>query len=159
MGPAPKDWPRISSALFYQDAQAAIDWLGRAFGFEPRLVVEGEGGKVIHSELVLGEGVIMVGQVGNRPWGQSPRQVGGANTQSIMVYVDDALAHCQRARAAGATIATEPRVSDYGEEDWKDRSYEAVDLEGHHWWFCERLADATRPRTGGVRVREQPADR
>ena len=154
MRPAPNGWPRASSAVFYEDAQAAIDWLGRAFGFEPRLVVEGEGGSVVHSELVLGEGVIMVGQVGRRPWARSPRQLGGANTQSIMVYVDDASAHCQRARAAGATIAAEPRVSDYGEEYWKDRSYEAIDLEGHHWWFCERLAGASRPRTGGVRVKE-----
>jgi len=154
MRPTPKDWPRVSPALFYEDAQAAIDWLGRAFGLEPRLVVEGEGGTILHSELVLGEGVIMVGQVGQRPWCQSPRRMGGVNTQSIMVYVDDAIAHCQRARDAGATIATEPAVSDYGEEYWKDRSYEAVDPEGHHWWFCERLADATRPRAGGVRVKE-----
>jgi hypothetical protein len=44
MRPVPKDWPRISSALYYEDAEAAIAWLGWAFGFEPRLVVEGEGG-------------------------------------------------------------------------------------------------------------------
>ena len=154
MRPAPKDWPRISPSVFYQDARAAIDWLGRAFGFEPRLLVEGEGGTIVHSELVLGDGLIMVGQVGRRPWAKSPGQCEGANTQSLMVYVDDALAHCQRARAAGALIAAEPKVGDYGEEYWKDRSYEAVDPEGHHWWFCERLADATRPRTGGVRVKE-----
>ena len=154
MRPAPKGWPRISPAVYYLDAQAAIDWLGRAFGFEPRLVVEGEGDTIVHSELVLGDGAIMVGQVGRRPWMRSPRQLGDVNTQSLMVYVDDVSAHCQRARAAGATIATELKVSDYGEEYWKDRSYEAVDLEGHHWWFCERLTDATRPRTGGVRVKE-----
>jgi uncharacterized glyoxalase superfamily protein PhnB len=71
-----------------------------------------------------------------------------------MVYMDDVVAHCQRARAAHATIATEPTVSDYGEEYWKDRCCEAIDPEGHHWWFCERLADATRPWKGGVRVKE-----
>ena len=43
MKPPPKDWPRISSALAYDDAATAIDWLCRAFGFKVRLKVEGEG--------------------------------------------------------------------------------------------------------------------
>ena len=30
----PAGWPRISSALFYDDAGAAIDWLCKAFGFD-----------------------------------------------------------------------------------------------------------------------------
>jgi uncharacterized glyoxalase superfamily protein PhnB len=154
MQAAPSGWPRIASALYYQDANAAIDWLTRAFGFEPRLVVEGDDGGVVHSELAFGDGLVMVSSTSRRPWLRSPRAVGGGNTQSIMVYVDDVEGHCARARAAGATIATEPTTSDYGEEYWKDRSYEAIDCEGHHWWFCQRLAGATRPRSGGVRVKE-----
>ena len=43
MKPTPKGWPRISSAVFYDDAAAAIDWLCRVFDFEVRLKVEGEG--------------------------------------------------------------------------------------------------------------------
>jgi uncharacterized glyoxalase superfamily protein PhnB len=30
-------------------------------------------------------------------------------------------------------------VHDYGEDHWSDRSYGAVDLEGHVWWVTERL--------------------
>ena len=55
------------------------------------------------------------------------------------VFYDDADAHCERARAAGALIATEPATQDYGEGYWADRSYEAEDPEGHHWWFMQRL--------------------
>ena len=33
-----------------------------AFGFEVRLKIEGEGGRIEHSELEFGEGLIMVGQ-------------------------------------------------------------------------------------------------
>jgi uncharacterized glyoxalase superfamily protein PhnB len=152
MKPSPRDWPRISSTLCYQNANAAIDWLGRAFGLEPRLVVEGDGGTVIHSELTFGDGLVMVSSASCKPWFRAPRAAGG-NTQSLMVYVDDVEAHCVRARAAGATIATELATSDYGEEYWSDRSYEAVDCEGHHWWFCQRLATGTKPRAGGVRVK------
>jgi uncharacterized glyoxalase superfamily protein PhnB len=144
MKPLPPGWPRITSSANYDDAAAAIDWLCRAFGFEVRLKVDGEGGSIEHSELVFGQGVVMVAdakrlaRVG-RAHGKSPRSLGGANTQSMMVYVDDVEAHCKRARAAGAKIVSEPKTVDYGTEYWSDRGYEAEDPEGHHWWFYERL--------------------
>jgi uncharacterized glyoxalase superfamily protein PhnB len=72
---------------------------------------------------------------------RSPQSVGGANTQNLMVYVDDAIAHCERARAAGGKIIDEPSVHDYGEDYWTDRGYECEDLEGHRWWFYQRLRD------------------
>ena len=133
----PKDWPRISSALFYDDASAAITFLERAFGFETRIRVDGEGGKIVHSELVLGGGVVMVAQARDKR--VSPRSSGGKITQSLFVYVDDADAHCARARAAGATIVTEPADTDYGAEYWADRGYAAEDCEGHHWSFAHRV--------------------
>lgn len=154
MNPSPRGWPRISSSLYYQDANAAIEWLGRAFGFEPRLIVEGDGGDVVHSELAFGDGLVMVSSAGRSAWFRSPRGLDGGNSQSLLVYVDDVDAHCARARAAGATIATEPKTTDYGDAYWCDRVYEAVDLEGHHWWFSQRLHDGSAPRTSGVRIRE-----
>lgn len=144
MHPPPSDWPRISTALYYENGSAAIDWLGRAFGFELRLKVEGDGGRVEHSELVFGGGVIMVSEpkADKLPRARVPRQAGGVNTQNMMVYVDDVEAHCRRAREAGATIIVEPKTTDYGEEYWEDRSYECEDLGGHRWWFCQRLRSA-----------------
>jgi uncharacterized glyoxalase superfamily protein PhnB len=145
MKPAPTGWPRISSAVYYEDAPAAIDWLCRAFGFEVRVRIEGEGGSIEHSELTYGEGVVMVGQAGvaHKPsFRKSPRSVVGANTQNMMVYVDDVEAHCAQARKAGAKIVSEPKTTDYGEEWWTDRGYECEDLEGHHWWFYQRLRNA-----------------
>lgn len=141
----PAGWPRISSALFYDDAAGAIDWLCRCFGFEVRLKVEGEGGRIEHSELVLGGGLVMVGSAGGKAERQpplpckSPRALGGANTQALAVFVDDADAHCAKARAAGATIVEPPTTHDYGEGYWADRTYRAVDLEGHTWWFMQRV--------------------
>lgn len=141
--PAPKDWPRLSSAVFYVEGAAAIEWLCRAFGFEVRLKIEGEGGRIDHSELTFGEALLMVGSTdgGGRPKQhvKSPRQLGGANTQCIMIFVDDADAHCEVARAAGATIVSEPKTTDHGPDYWADRTYEVEDLEGHHWWFVQRV--------------------
>ena len=39
---------------------------------------------------------------------KSPKSLGGANTQSLCLYVDDVDAHYQQARASGAIIADEP---------------------------------------------------
>ena len=55
-----------------------------------------------------------------------------------------ALAHCAYARAQGAKIVKEPSTSDYGEEYWVDRGYEAEDLEGHHWWFYTRVKEGAK---------------
>ena len=143
--PLPKGWPRISSGLFYRDAAKMIDWLCDAFGFEVKLKVEGEGGHIVHSELMIGDGLIMVDseRIGSDSrWGvdlKSPLSANRANTQMLTIYVDDVDAHCERAKSAGATIVDEPTVHDYGDDHWADRSYGAIDPEGHLWWFSQRL--------------------
>jgi uncharacterized glyoxalase superfamily protein PhnB len=144
MKPPPSGWPRIASSVYYKNAAEAIDWLCRALGFEVRLKIEGVGGRIQHSELMYGEGMIMVGQASEpaKPsFRHSPKSLAGANTQNMMIFVDDADAHCEHARAAGAVIVSEPKTTDYGEDYWTDRGYECEDLEGHRWWFYQRLRD------------------
>ncbi|MSQ28130.1 MAG: aminotransferase [Dehalococcoidia bacterium] len=142
MQPPHKDWPRISSALFYEDAGRAIDWLCSAFGFEVRLRFDGVGERVEHSELTYGGGLVMVASIGDgaraeRSFCRSPRSIGGGNTQTLCVYVDDVNAHSEKARAAGASIVREPTTDDHGEGYGSHRSYEALDPEGHHWFFMD----------------------
>ncbi len=151
MNPAPYNFPRLSIGLIYQDAARAIDWLCDAFGFELRLKVEGEPGQILHSELTYGDGVIMVSPEKHaspkHPWQahmRSPKSLDGRSTQTIMMYVDNVDAHCAHARAHGAVIIDEPSIHDYGEDYWSDRSYGAMDLEGHIWWITERLRGPVR---------------
>jgi uncharacterized glyoxalase superfamily protein PhnB len=146
--PTPKGWPRISSSIFYDDAAAAISYICRTFGFEVRLRVDGEGGRIEHSELTFGDGLVMVGSAGGKPAHRkqplpaaSPRSIGGHNTQTLCVIVDDVDAHFRVAQAAGAKIIDEPTTTDYGEEYWADRTYRVEDPEGHHWWFMQRVRD------------------
>jgi uncharacterized glyoxalase superfamily protein PhnB len=147
MKPTPAGWPRVTPGIAYRDANRMIDWLCEAYGFEIRLKVEGDAGSVVHSELTFGsDGLIMVSS-------EKPADAGGlgvnrlsaasvnANTQSVMVFVDDADAHCAHARAAGATIVMPVADHDYGEDYWTDRSYGATDPEGHLWWFTQRVRD------------------
>jgi uncharacterized glyoxalase superfamily protein PhnB len=57
------DQPNIFPAMRYRDGKAAMEWLKRAFGFEPGFVADAPGGGVAHAELSLGPGVIMLGTV------------------------------------------------------------------------------------------------
>ena len=144
MQPTPEGWPRLSTSIYYRDASAMIEWLCAAFGFAIRLKMEGEGGRIEHSEITYDEAVVMVGserlgvdvKFGTQML--SPLTAAG-NTQSMMLYVDDVDTHCEQARARGAKIVDEPKVHDYGEDYWADRSYGAIDPEGHMWWFTQRL--------------------
>jgi uncharacterized glyoxalase superfamily protein PhnB len=139
--------PTIGPVLWYRDPQAAIDWLERAFGFERRLMVEGDDGMVVHSELTIGDGYVMV--VGPpRDKAASPVELGGRSTQSVHVQLREGLdEHCARARAAGAQVVREPATQPYG-----DRVYTCTDLEEHPWSFGQTLEvlsdDAVAQATG-----------
>ena len=130
--------PTIGPLLWYQNPRAAIAWLEQAFGFETRLVVDDGQGGVIHSELVLGDGYIMV--VGPpRDHAVSPIAFGGRATQSVHVQLDDGLdARCEQARAAGARIEREPETQAYG-----DRVFTCRDLEDHPWSFGQTVKAMT----------------
>jgi uncharacterized glyoxalase superfamily protein PhnB len=68
-----------------------------------------------------------------------------------MVRVDDASAHCERARSHGARILMEPTDFEYGE-----RQYLAEDPGGHQWTFSETLADVAPEQWGGTSVTPSP---
>lgn len=147
MKPTPKGWPRLSGSVYYEDPRAAIEWLCKAFGFEKRLVVEGDDGTIAHSELVFDEGLIMIGGTSGggkdeEPWRalvSSPKGNGGKFTGSLCFFVDDCDAHHAVAAAAGAKVVRPPTTNDYGDDFWTDRSYGALDPEGHLWWFMQRV--------------------
>jgi uncharacterized glyoxalase superfamily protein PhnB len=134
----PAGSPQISGGLFYDDPEAAIDWLVKAFGFEVSALVRDPEGTMVYNELTLGSGRVSASRA-RAEFGQSssPRSAGGANTQSLYVYVDDVDAHHEQAMACGAKVVAELETHFYG-----DRGYSALDLEGHLWSFGQRVDDA-----------------
>jgi uncharacterized glyoxalase superfamily protein PhnB len=132
-------FPPLSSGLAYRDPRAAIAWLQAAFGLELAMLIEGPNGAVVHSELRLGEGVIMVGSEWDDDH-RSPASLGGKNTQSVHIQIEtDIDAHCLRAKAAGAEVFAEPETQFYG-----DRTYRCRDPEGHIWTVGQTVAVVTR---------------
>jgi uncharacterized glyoxalase superfamily protein PhnB len=128
--PEPRQTPSdIYPGLVYEDAPAAIEWLCRAFGFTKRFAVPGPNGRVEHSELSLGTGVIMIGSPRPEERRVSPKALAGV-PQAISVFVQDPDAHYKNAVAAGARVIRELRTEEYGA-----RGYMALDPEGHQWYF------------------------
>ena len=123
----------IVPTLRYRDANAAIDWLERAFGFRRHFVVpDGEGG-VAHAQLTFGNGMIMLSSAQDDEFGKLQRPLESADapvSQSPYVIVTDVDAHCARALEAGAVVVAAPEDKDYG-----GRGYGCRDPEGNLWSF------------------------
>jgi uncharacterized glyoxalase superfamily protein PhnB len=113
--------------LACRDVHAAGAWLSGAFGFTPRLVI---GNHRIQMSVGSGHVVLVDSAAGT--------------SASVMVRVEDADAHCERARAFGAQILQEPADYPYGE-----RQYNAVDPDGHRWTFSQSIADVDPATWGG----------
>lgn len=126
----------VIAVLIYPDVREAVAWLCRTFGFAERLQI----GESHRSQLRVGDGAVIIGDV--RSDRRPPSQ--GEVTHQVMVRVEDASAHCERARAFGARIIMEPADFEYGE-----RQYTAEDLAGHQWVFTETLADVDPKAWGG----------
>jgi len=129
----------VIPVLIYPDVRAAVAWLSAAFGFEERVQI----GENHRSQMKVGDGAVILGDV--RHDRRPPRP--SESTHSVMVRVEDARAHCERARAHGAKIMMEPTDFPYGE-----RQYTAEDFAGHQWTFSETLADVAPEEWGGITV-------
>lgn len=129
--------------LLYEDCAGALDFLSEAFGFEEVLRYTGEGGYVNHAEARIGDASVYMGDPGDEY--RNPKRL-GQETVGIYVLVDDADAHYERAKAAGADILEEPADQDYGH-----RRYAARDPEGHHWYFAAAIQEVA-PESWGATV-------
>ena len=131
--------PVVIPVLIYPDVREAVRWLSEAFGFEERLRI----GENHRSQLKVDDGAVIVADVRREQRPPRPGEV----THSVLVRVEDARAHCERARSRGAQIIMEPTDFEYGE-----RQYAAEDPAGHRWTFSETLEDADPAAWGGTLV-------
>ena len=135
---------RTIPMLSYEDAGRAADWLVEFFGFT-ETGRWSDGDRVAHVNLELGGSTLMVGWPGEgyvgprrhaeeceaaRRWQETPYVVDG-----VLIYVEDVDAHCERARAGGARILSEPEDNPYAGQ----RQYRAEDPEGHRWMVAQPL--------------------
>ena len=131
--------PVVIPVLIYPDVREAVAWLTSAFGFAERVRI----GEAHRSQMRAGEGAVIAADA--RSDRQPPRP--GEATHQVVVRVEDVDAHCERARAHGASILSEPQTYEYGE-----RQYTAADPAGHQWVFSQTVADVAPEEWGGETV-------
>ena len=121
-------------AMNYKNANAAVDFLKKAFGFNEHFVYRDENNNVHHAELSLGNAMVMLGpQRPESDFGKmtaTPVEVNGVNTQTVYIIIDEIDAHYKNAKANGAEI-----IMDIKDEDYGGRGYSCKDPEGYIWSF------------------------
>ncbi len=130
--------------LAYPDVSAAARWLCDVFGFSVRLRIANH-----RVQLNVGDGAIVVVEapVNEKAEGFSRAAAGQPADawHSVMVRVDDVVAHHQRATQGGARIQRPPADYPYGE-----RQYTVQDCAGHAWTFTQSIADVDPATWGGT---------
>ena len=135
--PRPAGTPWLTPYLTVRDADAAIDFYCRAFGFEKRFAMPGPNGKTGHAELTWRDGLVMLGpECPQAPNTKAPATTGTPSPVSLYVYCDDVDALYRRATAAGADGGQAPQDMFYG-----DRVCKLTDPDGHTWYFATNVAD------------------
>lgn len=114
--------------LKYRDARAAIEWLAQAFAAEVLTLVPGDGDRVVHAEVRVGDGIVMLGTVGDTG-GSGADWPAGAACVYLVASPERVDADFARAAAApGAEVVRAVADTDYGSRDYIVR-----DPEGNLW--------------------------
>lgn len=125
--------PNLMPLLRYRDLAEAMGWLETAFAFEKQIAVSDSDGAVIYGQMSYRGGLLMMGAVRDTDLDKlmcQPDEVGGVETQSCYIVVDDADAHYAKALEAGAEVVLELKSDGLGR-----RGYSCRDPEGHIWNF------------------------
>ena len=137
---------RIIPSLRYRDAPAAIDWLCRVFGFERHLVVPDERGGIVHAQLTLGGGMVMLGSDSpTPPWSELIRSpdMNAPATQCLCIVVPDVDRVYAQVQQAGGRIVDPVADKEYG-----GRGFGCRDPQGQ-LWFVGSYDPWADPATAG----------
>jgi uncharacterized glyoxalase superfamily protein PhnB len=134
-----------SPYVLNEDAEAALEWLARVFGFA-------EGVRYLDAERVLRAAEMYAGDTlihldGVDPGYWEGQGVGGPVGQLVIVYVNDVDAHHERAVSAGIA-PPEPEDMFYGA-----RTYTSEDPGGITWTFWQHLHDEVDLPDGWEEIR------
>jgi PhnB protein len=119
-----------------KDADAALAFYQKAFGFEKKMSMPGPDGKSMHVEVSWRDCVVMFGPEGPQNPCKAPATLGVRPPAGLYIYVDDVDALFKRATAAGAKVDKAPADMFYG-----DRTCSLIDPDGHIWGFGTNVAD------------------
>lgn len=136
--PKQQGYPWLIPYLIVKDADAAIAFYQKAFGFETKMAMPMKDGKTGHVEMLWKDTMIMFGPVcESNEWPHKPPVMSKVTSPiSLYVYCDDVDALYARAVAAGAKGIKPPQDQFYG-----DRNCVLEDPDEYWWNFATNVAD------------------
>jgi uncharacterized glyoxalase superfamily protein PhnB len=125
--PKPEHYHTVTPYLIVRGAARVIDFATNVLDAELVEKLEGPDGRIGHTELRIGDSIIMLADV---------PEDGQPMPGMLYVYVDNVDARYALALSKGATPVREPSDQFYG-----DRSGGVKDPCGNIWWFATHIED------------------
>jgi len=128
---------RITPSLVVDGAAKALDFYVAVFDATERMRVPGPGGTIAHSEIEIGDSVLMVDDASPAMGTKAP-PFGGTDGSptTLYIYVPDVDGTIERAVELGATLVRAPEDQFYG-----DRNGFIIDPFGHGWTVATHVED------------------
>jgi PhnB protein len=146
VSPIPKGYGTVTAALCQNDARATIAFCKKAFGAKLRGgMMLGPDKKVMHSEVMIGDSVIMV----------SDAVMDEPRVSSLFLYVDNVDKTIAKAVKAGAKV-----MMPAADQFWGDRFGRIADPLGNFWSIAthiEDVPDAEMKKRSKAAARAMPA--
>ncbi len=144
--PIPDQYHTVTPYLIVKGAASALDFYQKAFGAEVNVRMDVKD-KIMHSEMKIGNSVVMLADEFPDMGHVGPQTLGGTPT-TLVVYVEDVDKVFAKASAAGAKEKRPVTNEFYG-----DRAGTLVDPFGHMWMLQTHIEDVA-PDEMDRRVRE-----
>ncbi|HVH80881.1 MAG TPA: VOC family protein [Stellaceae bacterium] len=135
VNPIPDGYRSLTPYLIVPDGAGAVRFYEQVFGAKLRLKLARPDGKLGHTELEIGDSVVMLADEHPDHHAYPPRHFGGSPV-TLHLYVEDVDALVARAVAAGARLTRPVENQFYG-----DRSGSFTDPSGHVWHVATHVED------------------
>jgi PhnB protein len=137
--PIPEAYRRVTPCLVVRGAAKALDFYAEVFDATERMRFPGPDGTIAHSEIQIGDAVVIVEDEDPLRGTSAPPAGGVPGTPEFQfIYVEDVDAAVARAVALGATMRRAPQDQFYG-----DRDGFVVDPFGHGWVIATHVEDVS----------------
>jgi PhnB protein len=135
--PIPATYRRVTPSLVVKGGVKALEFYAEVFGATERMRIPGPASTVAHSEVEIGDSIVMVDDASPEMGTQAPPPAGlDGSPTSLYIYVEDVDATVERAGQLGATVVRAPQDQFYG-----DRNAYIIDPFGHGWTVASHVED------------------
>ena len=144
----PDGYTSLTPYLVIKGAEKALDYYKKVFNAVEIVRMPGEGGRIMHAEVKIGNAILMLSDENPERGYLSPVTIGGAGA-SVMLYTDEVDATFKKAIDAGGKAEMPPT-----DMFWGDRMGNLKDPFGHSWAIATHKEDVS-PEEMGRRMKEQ----